>query len=48
MAVAKRVIKPETSEKMRFLMRLNAEIGPARTADVNGYYIGGKTGNRRR
>jgi len=43
-ALAKRVIKPETSEKMRFLMRLNAEIGTARKADVAGYYIGGKTG----
>jgi cell division protein FtsI (penicillin-binding protein 3) len=43
-AIAKRVIKPETSEKMRFLMRLNAEIGTARKADVKGYYIGGKTG----
>jgi cell division protein FtsI (penicillin-binding protein 3) len=43
-AVAKRVIKPETSEKMRYLMRLNAEIGTARKADVKGYYIGGKTG----
>jgi cell division protein FtsI (penicillin-binding protein 3) len=44
MAIAKRVIKPETSEKMRFLMRLNAEIGTAKKADVKGYYIGGKTG----
>ncbi|MBI5262661.1 MAG: penicillin-binding protein 2 [Bradyrhizobium sp.] len=44
MALAKRVIKPETSDKMRYLMRLNAEIGTARKADVNGYYIGGKTG----
>jgi len=44
MAVAKRVIKPETSEKMRFLMRLNAEVGTAKKADVKGYYIGGKTG----
>jgi cell division protein FtsI (penicillin-binding protein 3) len=44
MAIAKRVIKPETSEKMRFLMRLNAEVGTARKADVRGYYIGGKTG----
>jgi cell division protein FtsI (penicillin-binding protein 3) len=43
-AVAKRVIKPETSEKMRYLMRLNAEVGTARKADVKGYYIGGKTG----
>jgi cell division protein FtsI (penicillin-binding protein 3) len=44
MAVARRVIRPETSEKMRFLMRLNAEIGTAKKADVKGYYIGGKTG----
>ena len=44
MQLAKRVIKPETSEKMRFLMRLNAEVGTARKADVKGYYIGGKTG----
>lgn len=44
MAVAKRVVKPETSEKMRYLMRLNAEVGTARKADVKGYYIGGKTG----
>ncbi|KRQ04280.1 peptidoglycan D,D-transpeptidase FtsI family protein [Bradyrhizobium manausense] len=43
-AVAKRVIKPETSDKMRFLMRLNAEIGTAKRANVPGYYIGGKTG----
>ena len=44
MSLAKRVIKPETSDKMRFLMRLNAEIGTAKTADVKGYYVGGKTG----
>ena len=44
MGIAKRVIKAETSEKMRYLMRLNAEVGTARKADVNGYYIGGKTG----
>ena len=25
-------------------MRLNAEIGTAKKADVKGYYIGGKTG----
>ncbi len=42
--MAKRVIKPETSDKMRYLMRLNAEIGTAKKADVKGYYIGGKTG----
>jgi cell division protein FtsI (penicillin-binding protein 3) len=43
-AVAVRVVKPETSDKMRYLMRLNAEKGTARQADVPGYYVGGKTG----
>ena len=38
------MIKPETSEKMRYLLRLNAEIGTATKADVKGYYVGGKTG----
>ncbi len=43
-SLGKRVIKPETSEMMRYLMRLNVEKGTARKADVPGYYIGGKTG----
>ena len=43
-ALATRVIRPETSDKMRYLMRLNAEKGTARQADVPGYYVGGKTG----
>ena len=43
-ALGKRVIKPETSEMMRYLMRLNVEKGTARKADIPGYYIGGKTG----
>jgi cell division protein FtsI (penicillin-binding protein 3) len=43
-AMAKKVVKTETSDKMRYLMRLNAEIGTAKKADVKGYYIGGKTG----
>ena len=38
------MIKPETSDKMRYLMRLNVEKGTARQADVPGYYVGGKTG----
>ena len=38
------MIKPETSEMMRYLMRLNVEKGTAEKADVKGYYIGGKTG----
>jgi cell division protein FtsI (penicillin-binding protein 3) len=42
--LAKRVVKPETSEKMRYLMRLNAEKGTAAKANVQGYYVGGKTG----
>ena len=43
-ALGKRVIKPETSQIMRYLMRLNVEKGTAAKADVPGYYIGGKTG----
>jgi len=39
-----RVIKPETSAMMRYLMRLNAEKGTATKAEVKGYYVGGKTG----
>jgi cell division protein FtsI (penicillin-binding protein 3) len=44
MKLAKVVIKPETSEKMRYLMRLNAEKGTASKANIPGYYVGGKTG----
>jgi cell division protein FtsI (penicillin-binding protein 3) len=44
LAVATRVIKSETSEKMRYLMRLNVEKGTATKAEVDGYYVGGKTG----
>lgn len=44
MKVAKQVIKPDTSEKMRYLMRANAERGTAKKADIAGYYVGGKTG----
>lgn len=45
-ANAPQVIKPETSEAMRFVMRLNAERGSAGKANsyVPGYFIGGKTG----
>ena len=41
---APRVVRPEVSESMRYLMRLNAEIGSAKMADIKGYFIGGKTG----
>ncbi len=43
-ALGTRVVKPETSAMMRYLMRLNVEKGTAAKADVPGYYIGGKTG----
>ncbi len=42
--LAKRIVKPETSEKMRYLFRLNVEEGTASKADVLGYRVGGKTG----
>jgi cell division protein FtsI (penicillin-binding protein 3) len=42
--LAKRIVKPETSEKMRYLFRLNVEEGTASKADVIGYRVGGKTG----
>jgi cell division protein FtsI (penicillin-binding protein 3) len=42
--LARRVIKPETSDAMRYLLRLNVERGTAKAAEVPGYYVGGKTG----
>jgi cell division protein FtsI (penicillin-binding protein 3) len=41
---APRVVRPETSETLRYLMRINAEIGSAKMANIKGYFIGGKTG----
>jgi cell division protein FtsI (penicillin-binding protein 3) len=43
-ADALRVVRPEVSESMRYLMRKNAEIGSAKAVDIRGYYVGGKTG----
>lgn len=43
-AIATRLVKPETSEAMRYVMRLNAERGSASRAAVSGFYVGGKTG----
>jgi cell division protein FtsI (penicillin-binding protein 3) len=43
-ALAKQVIKPETSALMRQLFRINVERGTARKADVAGFNVGGKTG----
>jgi cell division protein FtsI (penicillin-binding protein 3) len=42
--VATQFIKPSTSEKLRYLFRLNATNGSASKADVIGYRVGGKTG----
>src|SRR6476469_9006673 len=42
--LAVRVIKPETSAMMRYLMRLNVEKGSAKKAEIPGYYVGAKTG----
>jgi cell division protein FtsI (penicillin-binding protein 3) len=44
MQLAKRVLKPQTSLDMRYLLRLNAEKGTGTFANVDGYYVGGKTG----
>ncbi len=38
------VIKAETSEALRYIMRLNAEVGTAKKANIPGYFVGGKTG----
>lgn len=43
-AMARRIVSPATSEKMRYLFRLNVEEGTATKADVIGYRVGGKTG----
>ena len=43
-ALARRVVKDETSRKMRDLMRLNVLKGTGRRAAVEGYRVGGKTG----
>ena len=42
--IAREVIKPETSEALRYVMRLNATKGSATRAAVPGYFVGAKTG----
>ena len=42
--LAREVIRPETSEALRFVMRLNATKGSAGKAAIPGYFVGGKTG----
>jgi cell division protein FtsI (penicillin-binding protein 3) len=39
-----RVIRPETSDTLRRLMRLAVTEGTGKGADVPGYFVGGKTG----
>ena len=43
-ALGTRVIRPEVSEALRFLMRVNATVGSAKKVDIDGYFAGGKTG----
>lgn len=43
-SIATKVISPETSEAIRYVMRLNATEGTAKAAAVPGYFVGGKTG----
>ncbi|MGD9739173.1 MAG: peptidoglycan D,D-transpeptidase FtsI family protein [Bauldia sp.] len=43
-AVATQVIRPETSQAMRYMFRLNNVEGSGRNSDVPGYLVGGKTG----
>ncbi|MGY6646119.1 MAG: peptidoglycan D,D-transpeptidase FtsI family protein [Salinarimonas sp.] len=42
---ATQVISEETSEAMRYVMRLNAERGSAGNSSIAGFYVGGKTGS---
>ena len=44
MANSEKVVSEQTSESMRYLMRANATHGSAGFANVEGYYVGGKTG----
>ncbi|WP_430910935.1 penicillin-binding transpeptidase domain-containing protein [Methylobacterium sp. sgz302541] len=43
-AKASHVLSPQTSEAMRFIMRLNAVEGSAKKAAIPYYFVGGKTG----
>ena len=41
---SEKVVSEQTSESMRYLMRSNATHGSAGFANIDGYYVGGKTG----
>ena len=42
--LGRNLVSTRTGEALRFLMRLNAEIGSAKKAETPRYFIGGKTG----
>ena len=42
--LARQVIRPQTSDLMRYLMRLNVIKGSGKRAEVPGFLVGGKTG----
>jgi cell division protein FtsI (penicillin-binding protein 3) len=44
MAMSQTIVKPSTTEALRYLFRLNATEGSAGKANVIGYRVGGKTG----
>ena len=44
MAGSEQVVSEQTSESMRYLLRANATHGSAGFANIDGYYVGGKTG----
>ena len=39
---SQRVVRPETSESLRYLMRVNATLGSAKKIDIPGYFAGGQ------
>ena len=43
-ALSKQVLKPKTTDMMRYLMRLNVLKGSGKRAEVPGFLVGGKTG----
>src|SRR5271170_2572164 len=44
MANSEKVVSDQSSESMRYLLRSNATHGSASFANIEGYYVGGKTG----